>query len=572
MEHSHSAATAPDAVYVNGRIWPGLPTSPIDPTDPIEPADPISPTGPTGSRPFPEYEALAVTRGRITALGDTATLLGRAGPDTEVVELGGRRVIPGLIDGHMHAVRAGATWSGELHWQGMPRLSHALDSIRERALKTPPDGWVLAIGGWHPCQFEENRPPTRAELDAVAPDRPVYVQALYDVAVLNSRAADLVGLEDWTGLHGGTVERDPATGRATGVIRGLGAFTRCMAAIPEPSRAEQRASTRTMLADLNAAGLTGVVDAGGFGMSPERYDALFDLWRSGELTVRMRLFASAVDAGQELDQLDGWLRHARSGFGDGFLRTLGAGEIIHYGCHDFEGLTPFHLDDSAYDELLAITRRVARRGWPMHIHAVLDATIGRILDAWETVHRETPIDALRFSLAHADTISPGNIRRLKALGAGVIVDDHQVFKGGSSERAWGPGSMASVPPLGDLLAAGVPLGAGTDATRASSYSPWLALWWLVEGRSLDGAVERAPRHRLSRERALHLYTRGSAWFSYEESERGHLYPGALADFAVLDRDYFTVPAADVPSLTAQLTVVGGRTVHACADPKAGVPR
>ncbi|MFJ6659458.1 amidohydrolase [Streptomyces sp. NPDC091377] len=503
-----------------------------------------------------------MTHGRVSALGTTRELLALAGPDTELVDLAGARMVPGLIDGHMHAVRAGTTWSTELHWQGMPRLSYALDSIRERADATEPGDWVVAVGGWHPCQFEENRPPTRAELDEVAPDRPVYVQALYEMAVLNSRAAALVDLEHWAEPPGGTVERDPVTGRATGVVRGLGAFTRCLAAIPEPGPARQRASTRAMLADLNAAGLTGVVDAGGFGMSPERYDALFDVWRAGELTVRMRLYASAVDAGRELEQLDGWLRHARSGFGDGLLRTLGAGEIIHYGCHDFEGLTPFTLDDTAYDELLAITRRVAARGWPMHIHAVLDSTVDRVLDAWETVHRETPIDALRFSLAHADTIGPRNIRRLRTLGAGVVVDDHQVFKGGASERAWGPGSMAAVPPLGDLLAAGVPLGAGTDATRASSYSPWLSLWWLTEGRSLDGAVRRDPRHCLSRERALHLYTRGSAWFSYEEGDRGHLYPGAHADLAVLSDDYFTVPAARIPSLTSRLTVVGGRTVHA----------
>ncbi|MBG0857070.1 amidohydrolase [Streptomyces spinoverrucosus] len=546
MEHSQSASSAPDTVYVNGRIWPGLPAH-------GSPADEV-----------PEYRALAVARGRVVALGDTRELLELAGPDTEVVELGHRTVVPGLIDGHMHAARAGATWSSELHWQGMPRLSHALDSIRAAARNAAADAWVRAIGGWHPCQFEENRPPTQAELDEVAPDRPVYVQALYDVAVLNTRAARIVGLEEWTDLPGGTVERDPDTGRATGVIRGLGAFTRCMAAIPEPSPAEQRISTRTMLTDLNAAGLTGVIDAGGFGMSPERYDALFDLWRTGELTVRMRLYASAVDAGRELDQLDGWLRQSRSRFGDDLLRVLGVGEIIHYGCHDFEGLTPFELGEQSYKELLAITRRVAARGWPMHIHAVLDSTIDRILDAWETVHHETPLDALRFSLAHADTISDRNIRRLKALGAGVVVDDHQVFKGGTSEREWGPGSMESVPPLGDLLEAGVPVGAGTDATRASSYSPWLSLWWLVEGRSLDGAVQRAPRHRLSRARALHLHTRGSAWFSFEESDRGHLFPGALADFAVLSDDYFSVPTAAIPSITSQLTVVGGRTVHESA--------
>jgi predicted amidohydrolase YtcJ len=541
MEHPQ-----PDRIFVNGRIWPGLPSPDATAAAPVDPA--------------PRHEALAVRDGRVLALGGTRRILDLAGPGTALVDLQHRTVVPGLIDGHMHAVRAGSTWSSELHWTGMPRLAQALDNIREAAASAPPGQWIRAIGGWHPCQFEENRPPTRAELDAAAPDHPVYVQGLYEVAVLNTAAARAVGLDDWGDLPGGTVERDPS-GHATGVVRGLGAFTRCMAAIPEPDAAEQRRSTRAMLADLNAVGLTGVNDPGGFGMTPQRYEPLFALWRAGELTTRMRLFLSAADAGRELGQIEAWLGHPDRPAGDDHLRMVGIGEIVHFGCHDFEGLEPFKVDDVAYQELLTITRRVAERGWPMHIHAVLDATVDRVLDAWECVHRETPLDSLRFSIAHADTIGERNIRRLRALGAGVLIDDHQVFKASASQRQWGRAAMVSVPPIGDLAAAGVPLGAGTDATRASSYSPWLALWWLVEGRSLDGTVRRGARHRLSRERALHLYTRGSAWFSFEESDRGHLHPGAHADFAVLSDDYFAVPADRIPRLTSDLTVIGGHTVH-----------
>jgi predicted amidohydrolase YtcJ len=419
------------------------------------------------------------------------------------------------------------------------------------------------VGGGHLPRFGEGCPPLREELDAVAPDRPVYVQALYDLAVLNSAAVRDVGLDDWPDdLPGGTVERDPITGRATGVVRGTGAFNRVLAAMPAPGPAARRASTRAMLADLNALGLTGVLDPGGFGMAPERYDTLFDLWRAGELTVRFRLFASAVDAGQEIAQLEGWLRHTQTRFGDEMLRMIGVGEVVHYGCHDFEGLEPFAVDGTARAELLAITRRVAERGWPMHVHAVLDTTISHILDVWEEVDRDLPIRSLRFSLAHADTISPRNIRRLTALGAGVITDDHQVFKAAASAERWGSAAMADVPPLGDVLAAGIPFGAGTDATRASSHNPWLALWWLHEGRSLDGSARRAPRHRLTRAKALELYTRGNAWFSFEEVDRGHLLPGARADLAVLSDDYFSVPAEDIAGITSLLTVVGGRPVHA----------
>lgn len=550
MEHSHPATGVPDTIYVNGRIRPGSRTPGL------------AARGERRDEEDEAYEALAVSRGRVTALGTDREIRDLAGPRSEVVDLRGHRVIPGLIDGHMHATRAGSTWSSELHWTGMSALTDALTSVGEAVRSAPPGRWIRAVGGWHHTQFKENRPPSTAELDAVAPDHPVYVQALYDLAVLNSEAMRVLGLDSWTGLPSGTVERDPLTGRCTGVVRGLGAFNRCLAAIPGPDAAAERASTRAMFADLNAVGLTGVVDPGGFGMAPERYDPLFDLWRAGELTVRMRLYVSAVDAGHEVSQLEGWLRHAQTSFGDDMLRMVGAGEVVHFGCHDFEGLEPFSLMDEAYEDLLTISRRVAERGWPMHIHAVLDSSIDRILDAWETVHRQIPLDRLRFSLAHADTISPRNIRRLAALGAGVVTDDHQVFKAGASAACWGAEQMASVPPLGDLLEAGVQVGAGTDATRASSYSPWLSLWWLHEGRSLDGSVQRAHRHNLSRQQSLDLYTRGSAWFSFEESDRGHLRPGARADLAVLSDDYFTVPADLIPSITAQLTVVGGRTVHA----------
>ncbi|GHJ38483.1 amidohydrolase [Streptomyces sp. TS71-3] len=541
MQLSRLAHQAPDTLYVNGSVWSGHGEC----------------HGPGG------HQALAVSRGRVAALGTDHDVLALAGPGTEVIDLRRHRVVPGLIDGHAHAVRAGATWADELHWSGVKTLDEALSAIRDATRASAPGTWIRVIGGWHPTQFAERRSPSRAELDAVAPDRPVYVQALYDLAVLNSTAADAVGLDDWAeNLPGGAVERDPATGRATGVIRGMGAFNRVLAAMPDPSPEARRASTRAMLADLNALGLTGVLDPGGFGMAPERYDTLFDLWRAEELTARFRLFASAVDAGQEIAQLEGWLRHTQAGFGDAMVRMTGIGEVVHYGCHDFEGLEPFELDRTAHAELSAITRRVAERGWPMHIHAVLDTTIGRILDVWEEVDRDIPIRDMRFSLAHADTISSRNLHRLATLGAGVIADDHQVFKAAASAERWGSDAMANVPPLGDLLAAGIPLGAGTDASRASSHNPWLALWWLHEGRSLDGSTRRAPHHRLTRAKALELYTRGNAWFSFEEADRGHLAPGARADLAVLSDDYFSVPAGEIAGITSLLTLVGGKPVHA----------
>lgn len=529
-----------DVVYVNGAIWPGkgaVANSPGEPT------------------------ALAVAHGRILALGSDSEVAGLAPQSCPVVDLGGNRVIPGLIDGHIHAVRAGASWDRELHWDGLADVKTALETIRTAAGTCPPGEWVRAVGGWHPSQFKEGRSPSRAELDEACPDHPVYIQALYEHAVLNSAAIRESGIGALTANPpGGEIERD-SDGRVTGRISGMGAFALCLAAIPSRTRDQQRMSMAAMMSQLHAEGLTGLVDPGGFGMAPERYDPLFDLWRQRELTMRTRLFLSAVDPGHEYEQLGGWLRHAHTGFGDDMLRFLGVGEVVHFGCHDFEGLEPFDITDEACEEFQRISMETARRGWPMHVHAVLDSSIDRILDCWENVHAKYPVTGLRFSIAHVDRISNRNILRLKALGAGVVLDDHLVFKAAHSESVWGREAIRRAPPIGDLADAGLPISAGTDATRASAYSPWLSLSWLTTGRSADGVQRRAAEHIFTRTAALDAYSRGSAWLSFESADRGHLMPGALADFAVLDQDYFTVPDGCVDSISSILTVVGGRTVY-----------
>jgi predicted amidohydrolase YtcJ len=550
-----------DAIYLNGTVWPGDPSPGYASGPDTHRREAVWPGGADPADGRPEPSALAVAHGRIAALGSDQEISALAASGCKVVDLAGRRVIPGLIDGHIHAVRAGSSWDRELHWTWMPDIATALDSIRSAAGSCQPGEWIRAVGGWHPSQFTEGRSPTRAELDDACPDHPVYVQALYEHAVLNSAALRASGIgSQQADPPGGIIERD-AAGRATGRMSGLGAFSRCLDAMPRYAADQERAGTAAMMRELHAAGLTGLVDPGGFGMPPARYDPLFELWRRGELTMRLRLFLSAVDPGHEYEQLSGWLRHAQTRFGDGMLRFLGIGEVVHYGCHDFEGLEPFEISADACAEFERISRETARRGWPMHVHAVLDTSIDRILDSWESVHAEFPLTELRFSIAHADRISNRNIARLRALGAGVVLDDHLVFKAEASQRIWGEDAIRRAPPIADLLRAGIPVAAGTDATRASSYSPWLSLWWLVTGYSLDGAPRRAAAHLLTRAQALRAYTTGSAWLSFEDNDRGHLRPGARADFAVLEQDYFAVPSEDIPSIAAALTVVGGATVH-----------
>lgn len=405
--------------------------------------------------------------------------------------------------------------------------------------------------------------PTHAELTAWCPDRPVYVQLLYEEAVLNDLGMRACGITaDAPDPPGGTFERDPETGEPTGTVRGMGAFNHCLSRMPRPPWSERVDGTRALLRELNGLGLTGAVDVGGLGVPPMDYEPLFGVWRAGDMTLRARLYVGSLTRGEEAQQLDAWMQHTRPGFGDGWLRHIGVGEITVLGCHDLEGLTGFPADDASLLELERIARTIAARGWPLHLHAILDDTITAVLDVWERVARDHPVADLRWSLAHVERISAENLDRVRALGCGVAVQDRMVYRAADSARVWGEEAVRHGPPLRDVLDRGIPLGAGTDATRVASPNPWVSLWWLVTGKTFDGGPERAPRQRLNRMQALEAYTAGSAWFSFEEHERGRLDEGMAADLAVLSDDYFTVDDDELPGLRSELTIADGRAVHA----------
>ncbi len=511
----------------------------------------------------PRFDAaIAIRDGRVLDRGDAARIESRIGPSTEVVHLDGRTVVPGLIDSHTHLVRAGLTWADEVLWYEVPTLDEAMARLRAAAERRPAGSWLRVVGGWHPGQFAEGRAPTREELTQAFPDHPVYVQLLYEEAVLNDAGLRAAGISrDVEDPDRGRFDRD-ASGEPTGTVRGIGAFLHVVSHMPDLDRGDIVLGTRQVMDALNAWGVTGAVDAGGLGMPPESYEALFDVWRAGQMTVRTRLYTCPLTRGREEDEIAGWLRHTRPGFGDGWLRHVGMGEILVFGCHDLEGLTEFSIDDDSLAALERVTRDIARRGWPLHMHAVLEDTITAVLDVWERVDRDHRLADLRWSLAHVEPISSTNLDRVAALGCGLAVQDRMVYRATDSARVWGDTPVRRGPPLRDILERGIPLGAGTDANRVASPNPWVSLWWLVTGRTFDAGPERVAEQCLTRAEALDAYTRGSAWFSFEEEDRGHLDPGAAADLAVLADDYFTLAEDDIRGLASELTIVDGRAVHA----------
>ncbi|MCK6481616.1 MAG: amidohydrolase [Planctomycetaceae bacterium] len=519
----------------------------------------------------PEVSAVAVGEGRFVAVGTDAEVAGRIGPSTKVLDLGGRRVVPGLNDSHLHVIRGGLFYNLELRWDGVPSLADALRLLREKARATPAPHWVRVVGGWSEFQFRERRMPTLAEINEAAPDTPVFVLHLYDRALLNAAALRAVGYtKDAPAPPGGLVERD-ARGNPTGLLvakPNAWILYSTLAKGPRLSAEDQRNSTRRFLRELNRLGVTSAIDAGGgFQNYPEDYSVVDALAREGLLTVRIAYNLFTQKPREELADFTRWTAMTSPGLGNDFYRLNGAGEMLVFSAADFEDfLEPRpDLPPGLEEELEAVVRHLAERRWPFRLHATYDESISRFLTVFERVHRDVPLTGLHWFLDHAETISPRNIDRLKALGGGIAIQDRMAFQGEYFRDRYGPGAAAESPPIRRMLAAGVPVGGGTDATRVSSYNPWTALHWLVTGRTVGGTPLYGPSNRLDRAEALRLLTVAGAWFSNEQGRKGAIAPGQFADFAALSADYFAVPEEGIRGLESVLTVVGGKVVHGACE-------
>lgn len=521
----------------------------------------------------PSAAALAIAGGRIVAAGTDDEVLARRGPSTRVVDAGGRTVIPGLVDSHLHLIRGGLNYNLELRWDGIRSLAEALRRLREQAARTPAPQWVRVVGGWTEFQFAERRLPTIAELNAAAPETPVFVLHLYDRALLNRAALRAVGItRDTPDPAGGVIERD-TRGEPTGLLvakPNASILYATLAKGPKLEREDQANSTRLFLRELNRLGVTSAIDAGGgFQNYPDDYGVVTDLARRGELTVRIAYNLFTQRPQHELDDFTKWTSMTRpagpaGGAGDdAFFRMNGAGEMLVFSAADFEDFREPRPDlaPQMERELRAVVAHLAEKRWPFRLHATYDESIQRFLGVFESVDRDIPFAGLRWFFDHAETISPRSLDRVAALGGGIAVQDRMAFQGERFVERYGEGAAAAVPPIRRMLERGIPVGAGSDATRVSSFNPWITLHWLVTGRTLGGLATRGPAERLDRAEALRLHTSGSAWFSSEEGVKGVLAPGRYADLALLSADYFSVPEDDIRGIESLLTVVDGRVVH-----------
>ncbi|MEC9373287.1 MAG: amidohydrolase, partial [Planctomycetota bacterium] len=472
-----------DLLVLNGRVWT------------MDPAR-------------PRAEAIAVSGGRIVAVGTDREILRRYGPGTREIDAAGLRVIPGLNDSHCHAVRAGRFFNLELRWDGVRSLARGLEMIRQHRSWTPEGQWIRVIGGWSPYQFEERRMPTVSELNEAGGDTPVFVLYLYSQGFLNRAGVEALGLSERSEAPKGARYEFVDGGAVLHAEPNPMILYSTIARLPQLDAEDQLNSSRQYYRELSRFGVTSCIDAGGGGhVFPENYGATMELAGRDELPVRVSFHLFPQRPGEEYGEFRTWAK--RNAAGQQFAARLnglaleGGGEFLAWSAGDYENFMAAQpvQGEAMERDLEEIARFLVEIRWPIRIHATYDESITRILNVFEKIDRDTPFDGLRWAIDHAETISDANIERVKALGGGIAVQNRMAFAGEYFLERYGAERAASAPPLRRLVESGVPLGLGTDSTRVSSYNPWLSLAWAVTGKSVGGTQLLSEENRLSREEA-----------------------------------------------------------------------
>ena len=510
---------------------------------------------------FTIAQAIAIRGGRFVAVGPNQEIAQLAGPNTRRIDLRGRAVIPGLIDNHMHLLRAATTWKRELRFDGVESRKQAIEMLRARVKAAGPGEWVYNIGGWAHQQFSDDpRPFTREELDRIAPDNPVSLQESYYQVFLNSRALEALGIAanapDPPEFVKGSIGRD-ADGKPTGLIKGDIAATRPVAnKLPRVPADQLEASSLALVKDMNRAGLTS------FGVPGCDANVLeiFRKWKAQE-QQNVRIFCidgAAAGNPEQVDRAIQQIGRMKLFQGDSFIDNIFFGESVYTPLHD----PMFALESHPRPDQLEAWRRmameIARAGLPLHVHAELTNTIDAFLDQIEAVNKEYPIKNRRWALAHINQINAAQIERMKRLGMYAAVHPWAVINGGIMHDGFGDGAY-DMPPLSTIQNSGIVWGLGTDGSAANQYLPFTTLYFAVTGRMAGGA--KVIRQTIGREDALIAHTRKNSYFLFQENNLGSIQPGKLADLVVLDRDYLTIPADQIREIKPVLTMVGGRVVY-----------
>ncbi|OSI09944.1 amidohydrolase [Neisseria zoodegmatis] len=521
----------------------------------------------TLDRSKPVAQAVAVADGKFAAVGSNSEILAMAGENTRRIDLQGRSVLPGLFDNHTHIIRGGLNYNMELRWDGVRSLADAMAMLKAQVDITPAPQWVRVVGGFTEHQFIEKRLPTIEEINAVAPDTPVFILHLYDRALLNAAALRAVGYtKDTPEPPGGEIKRD-SKGNPTGLLLAKPnamILYSTLAKGPKLPFDYQVNSTRHFMRELNRLGVTSVIDAGGgFQNYPDDYEVIRKLAEENQLTVRIAYNLFTQKPKEEKEDFLKWTSSVTYKQGDDYFRHNGAGEMLVFSAADFEDFRQPRpeMPPEMEGELEEVVRILAQNKWPWRMHATYDETITRALDVFEKVNRDIPLEGINWFFDHAETVSQKSIDRIAELGGGIAVQHRMAYQGEYFAERYGTAAAANTPPVKRILESGVKVSAGTDATRVASYNPWVSLSWLISGKTVGGMKLYPQANLLDRETALRMWTENVAWFSNEVGKRGRIEVGHLADMMVPSKDFFSVPEDEIPFLTSDLTVVGGRVVY-----------
>ena len=507
---------------------------------------------------FTIAQAIAIKGDRFVAVGSNQEISGLAGPNTKRIDLRGRSVVPGMIDNHMHLMRAGETWTEEVRLDGIESRKQAVDMLRAKVRSASPNQWIITLGGWTHHQFaDDKRVFSRQEMDEIAPNNPMLLQEAYYRLYLNSRAIQALALEKMTEPW---IGRD-ASGKPTGIVEEAG--TRIVAAkIPPPSKQIFESSTLAMIKDFNRAGLTAV---GSAGCPNDQMEVYRRLQQQGRLNLRVFcIVAFPANDAKQVDTVLPRIAQVKLFQGDEYLNTTVYGEQVYQPVNDNMLYVKLDAKPDDWVQLGRVLREVAKARLPLHVHSTLQDSIEGFVDTIEKVDREYPIRNLRWTLIHLDQITPAQIERMKKLGMYTAVHTRPTIMGGIFNEIHGERSY-TMPPLKMVQDSGITWGFGTDTSVVNQFRPFTTLYWAVTGKMVGGT--KVLRQTISREEALIAHTRKNAYFHFQENNLGSIQPGKLADLVVLDRDYLTVPADQIKDIKPTMTMVGGKIVYDAAEGK-----
>ncbi len=519
---------------------------------------------------FSEVEALAIEDGRICAIGRNFAVRALADEHTQLENLQGRTVIPGLIDNHIHAIRAAQRWRYEVRLDGVTEYDKALELIADKARSMAPGEWIVVNGGFVEHQFLDQPEGFRlTDLDKAAPDNPVYLQHLFDWGYVNSRALALIGID--ASIPGQSRrgllldEYQFPSGTVT-----LATQQAIVAQLPVPAPDEQRASAQLLLQDLNRQGITTVLDAGGFDTLPRYYIPFRQLAAQQQLTVRVyylqQLIPWETGYGQPPDMTR--LEHSGSDLGPdeyevAWFRRIGVGEQLYLPLQDSAGRA---AQSSAVvrQHFRQYAQTLAAKGVHLHLHAVNDQSINQHLDQLIPLTENYDFRALRWTFAHADGIQPETIQRVAEAGFNVAIQARPWLIGYRFQRQFGE-QAAQMTPMRTLTEQGLRWGLGSDGPVVASINPFHTLDWAVNGTMVDGV--KLSQQTVSRQQALIAHTRNNARLLFAENLLGSLEPGKRADLLVLDRNYLEAPAPEIRHIHPLGTMVDGRWVYRAGELK-----